>query len=98
MVFPCVSTEIALWLQRAVRPANYVTTLQECIVDLSSIRGNLIIAQSSLLQNQMYSKDIKYSDKVGKDLKYNKIEYKTIELICRPAASGEHHYMQYFNA
>lgn len=42
---------------------------------------------------------MKYLDKVGKDLRYNKTESNPIEeLIYRPAASGEHYYMQYFNA
>lgn len=39
--------------------------MQECIVDLSGIWGNLIVAQASVLQKEIYSKDIKDMDRLG---------------------------------
>lgn len=42
--------EIALWLQVAQRLANCVTALQMCVVVLSGIRGNLIVAKAARFQ------------------------------------------------
>lgn len=70
-----------------------------CRVEQHQGEFDLIVAKAKLFQNKMFSKDIKDLDKAGKDLNHNNTAYNTKEEeIHLPAASGELHFMNYFNA
>lgn len=82
-----------LCLQGAPRPANYVTTPQECTVWVEQHQGEFHCCKSQVISKSMYSKDIKALDKAGEDVNHHKEAYGTKgDEICRPAASGERNF------